>query len=120
MDNEFINRVLDYTQKHLDCKAREMAELAPGIAAVYDASNEVDTYFDRKQWEASNHPLWGNSLFPPGLEGTGIGVLQGVGSMPRISDFDQALGYAQRNLKSTTADVKMYEQPQKVDLEQRL
>lgn len=115
MDNEFIDKVFEYTTRYPDCRARAMAELAPGLVTVYDVLNEFDTYFDSSRWEESEPGFWGDSLWVTGDKS--IGVLQGVGCAPQVNSFAKAAWFAGRYLKSTS-DVKILEPPRAIDLEE--
>lgn len=75
-------------------------EFAPGILGVLDTDNEYAAYFNVGFWGPKAPALWGDSLYPPGLEGTGLGVLEAIGSMPSPNDFYLLREFAERNLKS--------------------
>ena len=113
MADKFIDKVFKYGVRNPKCLAREMAELAPGLVAVYDVSNEYDTYFDSSRWEISRPEIWGDSVWV--TKDPSMGVLQGIGCAPPIDSFEQALWFAGVNLRSDS--VEMHEQPQKVNLD---
>ncbi|MEK6809475.1 MAG: hypothetical protein AABY40_02275 [Nanoarchaeota archaeon] len=99
------------------CQAKRMAELAPGLVAVYDASDEIDTYFDSSRWTESSPDFLGDSLFV--ADDQSIGVLQGVGCLPPVDSFKKALWFAGYSLKSTYWDA-MNMRPKEINLDEVL
>lgn len=114
LDTAFVNRVLAYfesTGTHADpLRVVKMQQLALGAIAVLDSMSEYDVYFDRKMWKATHPKVWSDDkkgcncsgLFPPGLKGTGIGVLPGLGRAPNVSSFVDAYFFAQQELTAKT------------------
>jgi hypothetical protein len=103
MDN-LLNRVLGYIQTR-DFQAVKACELAPGVIAVADSLHEVDVYFDTSKWEFTYPQLWERQPgdTSPGSctnPSSGIGLLQGIGRVPAVRTLDNALPFAQRNLRN--------------------
>ena len=115
MDQAFVGRVLAYidTQKQstVPFSAVEAAEFAPGILAVQDTMKECDVYFDLVRWEAIDPKLWGNTLIPPYLQDTGIGVIP----LGRGLQFSTAFEIVKRHLKPAAV---WHERPEVVPLPQ--
>jgi len=114
-DAEFIGKVLAYAQERPYRIPLEAAELAPGVVTIHDVSKDYDTYFDLARWEAAHPHTWGDTLFL-GMEGTGMGVLPGVGNIPPSDSFMAAAQFARYHLQSTS-DVQISAQPQVLNLE---
>lgn len=91
-----------------------MFEFAPGVVGAFDSTGEFDAYFDRAAWGPSDPGLWGDSLYPPGLNGTGLGVLPGVGMAPPPRNFSELFEFAKQGLKSRTRDRDWYDTPRPV------
>lgn len=107
MGEDFGNKLAAYLKRaeteQVPFKSLSMATFAPGLVAVRDSMGETDTYFDASMWEAVMPEIWkseiGNHLFPPALDGTGIGVLPGIGTTRPMKFFRQVKAYALDHLK---------------------
>ncbi len=119
IDRVFIQRVLEYTERQPGSGVREMAELAPGMVAVCDVSQQMDIYFDREKWGAARPNDWGDELYPPGLQGTGIGVLENPRKFPRGLDLKYARWYAEDVLKTVASD-SFHSNPEMVTIDDLL
>tara|TARA_Y100000310_G_C20435971_1_gene693746 strand:+ start:126 stop:419 length:294 start_codon:yes stop_codon:yes gene_type:complete len=96
-----------------------MAELSPMAVAVVDGEGETDVYFDTFSYKRVYPRLWrdrdgGNYLIPPGLRGTGLGVLPGLGRFPPVRSYDDALGFARGQLKPVADDAQYYDSPREI------
>jgi hypothetical protein len=92
----FLQRVLAYIDT-TEFRAVSAHELAPGIIVVPDTTGEVDVYFDRALWQFMNPSLWARA--PKASED--IGLLPGIGMHPAVKSPEEALEFAQRNLRRT-------------------
>ena len=77
-----------------------MAELAPGIIAVEDASLECDAIFDAAQWKFRHPELWEGDPEneSPVLKSKGLRALEGVGRLPRVSTIEEMESFAKHHL----------------------
>ncbi|GEM_PF-3703800 len=116
-DNKsIVDRVKGYIAGSRDIEARGMAELSPMAIAVIDNYDETDIYFDAKSYKLRMEQVWKDSkgkncLFPPALEGTGLGVLQGIGKFPQVKGYDKALEFAKQQLEPILEESQFYKKP---------
>lgn len=76
-----------------------MAELAPGVIAVEDASGECDALFDIEGWGFRNPELWGGQEpRSPTLGGRNLNVLEGLGRSSRVSNIGAMVGFARDHI----------------------
>lgn len=106
MKKSFLPRLVAYLRRAktaaVPFDAYAIQELGTGIAAVaddYGSQGEIDVYFDAELWGSVDPTLWGDGLYPPALERTGLGVLSGVSRVPRVSTFGEAQVFARGQLK---------------------
>lgn len=119
MKGSIVDRVNDYINGSEKIEAKGMARLSQEAVAVWDNYDETDVYFDRSSYRIVKEYLWKNdngecSLFPPALEGTGLGVLQGVGRAPQVRGYSDALGFARQQLEPIVEEAKWYDKPVEV------
>jgi len=100
-DQAFVEGVLSYYRKTAGHEppvvACAMMELAPGVVAVSDNHDEIDTVFDFERWGFTHPGIWeGQDL--PQLNELGMNILPGVGTLPQPRTFEEALAYAKRHL----------------------
>lgn len=105
-NNVFVKKVIAYLHTVTDSRVVAMREFAPGVIAVRDDYNngELNVYFDPDLWEARNSSIWGASLTPPRLKGTGLSILEGMSSAPPPTNFYSLLNIAQQALLSRKGD----------------
>lgn len=124
MSSSFMEKLQERFRKAAKAKVPfevvEMQELAPGVIAVHDTMNEFDTYFDRERWEPTMPQIWGEEgdpcgLYPPTLEGTGIGILPGAGRAPQPHNFSGVTEYAKKQLQPTASDC-WHEEPEHISV----
>lgn len=84
-----------------EIKVCGMAELSSGAVAVYEDTGEIRIYFARGAYRQRSGISEKDSLFPPDLDGTDLGVLRGAGTLPSPKSFEAALDYARRELIPT-------------------
>jgi len=76
-----------------------MAELAPGIIAVEDASGECDTLFDVDGWKFRTPEIWGGQgPKSPTLGKRNLNVLEGLGRRPPVSNIRTMVGFAKDHI----------------------
>ena len=80
-----------------------MAELAPGVVAVEDESGECDAFFDTNEWKYSNPIVWEDAKKSEGylFLTYGMKVLEGLGTVPKISSIIQMMGFAKTHISPT-------------------
>ena len=116
-NNESIaDRVTNYISNSEDIEVGGMADLSSKAVAVKDNFNEIDVYFDARSYSLIMERIWrdgeGEScLFPPGLKGTGLGVLPGIGCAPQIRSYVDALEFAKQQLRPISEKDEFYDQP---------
>ena len=111
-----VERVKDYITSSEGIEARGMADLSPRAVAVMDNYGETDVYFDAESYKLIMEQIWKkddgtNILFPRALEGTGLGVLEGVGRAPQVSSYDDALGFAKTQLEPIVSEAEFHHHP---------
>lgn len=87
--------------------------------AVLDNFGETDVYFDVGSYGIANEDIWKdnegkNCLIPPALEGTGLGVLSGIGRLPNVKGPYDALKFAREELIPQTKEAHWYKKPIKI------
>jgi hypothetical protein len=78
--------------------ATRMAELAPGIIAVEDKSNECDALFDVTMWKYTDEELWAGMDRTKMIMEEQFNVLEGVGSSNPVKTIEAMMGFARRHL----------------------
>jgi len=108
-DSAFLKRLLDYYEPEVKSRhygINGICEFAPGVIGISDTfqGGEFDVFFDVERWGATMPELWGETLTPPGLAGTGMGVLPGIGSAPPPRSLDGLFRLARRHLQPLKGD----------------
>ena len=75
-----------------------VAELAPGIVAVEDASGECDALFDQERWEYTYPKIWEPPMGSAALKAENIGLLPGLGRAPHVTTIEEMVEFAQQQL----------------------
>jgi hypothetical protein len=93
--------------------ATGITQLSRKSVAVRDTSGETDVYFVLRSYKIAHPGVWkdsrgDNTLVPPALRGTGLGVLQGTACYPQIRDSESALGIAKSELIPLTKEAKWF------------
>lgn len=117
--NSIVDRVKAYFKDTFigsdDKDLREMAELSGRAVAVVEVvydEEETNVYFDAASYKLTIPKIWTDSstgkcsLFPSELDGTGLGVLLGIGRASAVKGFDDALGFASRHLEPIVEEAK--------------
>ena len=105
----FTERVFEYLKKaavaEVPFEAIKMFELAVGVIAVYDTTDEWEAYFDRKRWKPTRPDFWVDStvLYPPDLDGSDIGVLSGNCQLPAVGNIQRMRSFAIQELESPSS-----------------
>ena len=110
---KLAEKVKKYIKNSPDLKMKKMVEFSPGVVCVHDNYDEWDVYFDKALYKPKHPRIWGEDcegLFPPGLDGTGLGVLPSLARAPRVYGFDDAFEFAKSQLEGDD----WYELPKKV------
>ncbi|MBI4450385.1 hypothetical protein HY642_00285 [Candidatus Woesearchaeota archaeon] len=111
------DRVKEYIASSPNIEARGMASLSPRAVAVMDNWDETDVYFNAASYKIIHESIWKrpgteeSCLFPPALEGTGLGVLEGVGRAPHVHGYSDALTFARSQLEPIVEEAKWYDKP---------
>jgi len=100
---------------------RQLTALGRGVVCLYNPFDGcIDTYFSASSWKLGNDAGFeenGDNVFTPGLEGTGLGVLQGISRVPRVSTRKDALDYVSRVLEPANGQAGFYSRPRRIKAE---
>lgn len=117
------DRVKDYIASSektpVPIRAEEISKISQKAVVVYDNFRETDVYFDYSSYGLAHEYIWRddegkNGLIPPALEGTGLGVLPGIGRFPNVKGSYDALKFAKEELVPLTKEAQWYKKPRKV------
>jgi len=86
---------------------KRMAELAPGVIAVEDASGECDALFDSDRWTFNAPEIWEYPVAEesPLLRAAGLKILPGLGRFPEVNTIDEMVLFAKEQLSPKSGEL---------------
>jgi hypothetical protein len=112
--NSIADRVKSYLEHSEKIKAKGIARISQRAVVVNDNYGETDVYFDAKSYRTIHQVIFGDSLFPPSLRGTCLGLLPGKSSVPEIRGYADALRFARRELEPIVKEAQYLKRPVRV------
>ena len=112
--DSMVDRVRHYNYRRKGTEALEMAVISPRAVVVYDSMGEYDVFFDGSSYISLHPSIWdeGRALFPNDtVKKLNIGILPGKGRAPQIRSFEEALAFAQQQLKPWCKEAEFCEKP---------
>lgn len=87
-----------------------MVHLAPRAVAVFDNRFETDVYFAVDAFRLSLEGLE-SLLFPPVMQGSGLGVIYGLSTFPAVEGPYEALNFAKLFITPLRHEYLWYDNP---------
>ena len=94
-----------------------LSDHAVAILNTYNDKLEYDIFFDLEHYEVAHPEIWRHNseddsgLIPPPLRGKGMGLLQGIGTVPNVDSFAGAMNMARSQLNPKGASSQWYDVP---------